>query len=624
MGLFMRRYALLILGLLAFASATAFGDENAEHALALINHVNWVVSKVVTTKSKVVLEAEYDGISADGLYLDCIEDQETIKAIKSVMQMITDVRLNEMERELLKEIFDEDKRNLIYSAIPEPTTINSPDIPSLAFNLASSVITGYMHYKQAEGALQRQLKKDNFRLDANEIEKLNNCNMELLQHHYDLVRKYRLPDKKRLTVKLLEELNQRINDTNANYQVRTYEYLRLNEEALKYLPEYWYFRGVYAGMNNKPKDEMAAYDRFQKIYFPFLRNDKVAASVAMNKCKLLISTKGGRGNSDITGKNIGLTRQRLDIEKQLEIILNNAKTEDWEFYYFCGLIYLHQLSNFEKACECLQKAVNYLDFDFSNKINSYYASVDKGEANLNLNGNWLNWDSDCLALCRLQLLKAMLKCKSDGEIGEYFNNFLKNMTVSPFEFFPYFKKAGLCQCPFLDYIISSAYIRIWVKWFRADDFRIIMPMSFFYSGFNTPTIRLLSNGKEIGQANYYNWCFGTGLSYTEVGPGCGWRGFDHVKGLYRAVVNCMQYELKELESQKVDCIDVEFKNKYHAVTLRFSSGTPGNLPNGLSSQKWISPTHIICDGIIWDLAKVHPAQTNEQIHRLLQEALDEK
>ncbi len=272
--------------------------------------------------------------------------------------------------------------------------------------------------------LQRQFKKDSFELDKAQITYLHDLNTELLQKHYELVRKYRLYDKRRLTVKLLEELNIRVNDSNSGYQTRTYEYLLLNEDVFQYLPEYWYFRGVYAGMNNKLEDEMAAYDHFQRIHFPFLRNDKIAASVAMNKCKLLIRQNGKRTK---------------EIERQLNIILANTGAKDWEFQYFCGLTYLHQLSSPEKACTCLQKAVNHLDFSFLSTIYKYYDKIDKGEkVERNLNGNWLRWASSVLLISRTQLLQAMVQCKSNKEIGEYFCSLMENQTVSAFEFFPYF------------------------------------------------------------------------------------------------------------------------------------------------------------------------------------------
>ena len=359
-------------------------------------------------------------------------------------------------------------------------------------------------------------------------------------------------------------------------------------------------------MNNKPHDEMAAYERFQKIYFPFLRNDRIAASVAMNKCKLLISQTGRQA--------------RKEIERQLDIILANAGANDWEFHYFCGLTYLHHLSSPEKACVCLQKAVNYLEFSFSNMINGYYNEVDSGkERNYSLNDNRIHWDSSTLSICRTQLLQAMSKCKSDEELGEYFINLLGNMTVSSFEFFPYFVKSGLYACPFLDYIHSSAYFSFGVVWGRTDDFDMILPTRFFYSGFNPPTIRFLSEEKLVGEEGFHNGFFDRGLRYTEVGPGCPWRGFKDVKSIFRAIEYHFRYELDELEDKNVDCIDIEFKNSYHTIVLRFASGTPRIFPQATISKMWIVPTHVICDGTVIELNKSYPTLNRLKAARIVRD-----
>lgn len=562
--------------------------EKSQHALSLINHVNWVVCKIVNTDSKVVLEEEYEGINADGLLLDCIEDQQTIDCIKDIMGHITDSRLNLMEREFLQEMYEQEKRALIYKAIPNPTAIISPDYISLAVNLASSAATGYMRYKQAEQALKRQFKENELKLDEDKIKYLNDLNVELLQKQYELVQKHHISDSNRVTVRMLKDLNEWIADRNSNYEIRTYELLKAYEDSFMYLPEYWYYRGLYAKMNGKKTEELEAYNQFQKIYYEFLRNDHLAAFVAMDKSKLLIEME---------------SNSLSEIERQLEIIEKNAKNSDWELHYYCGVTYLHYLSKPREAYNCFRKAYLCLEREFQNKLTEYYNKMDAKEKDKDK--EWLKWDTNLLMLCRTQLMLSALKSKTEDESFEVFSNILNNRTMSPFEFFPYFIDSNLVDSDFIHTIQSSAFCRIDTDWTKTDDFEVLIPMRFFYCGFEGVTVKFYSKEKLVDTIDYDK----KALSYKLL------KG-KTTKNRFRCILYDKSYEFDNIERKEIDCIDVEFPNKYHTITIRYTSSTPGTPIRNISNT-WISPTHILCDGKTIELKADYPTMTPEQSHAIL-------
>ena len=562
--------------------------EKSQHALSLINHVNWVVCKIVNTDSKVVLEEEYEGINADGLYLDCIEDQQTIDCIKDIMGHITDSRLNLMEREFLQEMYEQEKKALIFKAIPNPTAIISPDYISLAVNLASSAATGYMRYKQAEQALKKQFRENELKLDEDKIGYLNNLNVDLLQKQYELVQKHRISDSNRVTVKMLKDLNEWIADRNSNYERRTYDYLKAYEEYFMYLPEYWYYRGLYAKMNDKKAEELEAYNQFQKIYYPFLRNDQLAAFVAMNKSRLLIEMKSDN---------------RSEIEEQLKIIMRNAKTSDWELFYYCGVTYLHYLSKPREANMCFIKAVLYLERDFQGKLQTYYDKMDAG--NKDTGKDWLEWNTNPLMLCRTQLMLSTLKSKNENESFEYFRDIQNDMTMSPFEFFPYFVDSNLVDSRFIRAIQASAFCRIDTDWTKTDDFEVLIPMRFFYCGFEGVTVKFYSKEKLVDTIDYDE----KALSYKLL------KG-KTTRNRFRCIFYDKSYEFDNIEQKEIDCIDIEFKNQYHTITIRYASSMPGNPIHSISNT-WISPTHILCDGKTIELREDYPTMTPEQSRAIL-------
>ena len=110
----------------------------------------------------------------------------------------------------------------------------------------------------------------------------------------------------------------------------------------------------------------------------------------------------------------------------------------------------------------------------------------------------------------------------------------------------------------------------------------------------------------MGKDTFHNGVFDKGLRYTEIGPGGQWKGFEDIKHVVRAIVYHFRYERDELEDKNVDCIDLEFKNSYHTIVLRFASGKPRLFPRPTISKMWIVPTHVICDGTVIELNKLYP------------------
>ena len=394
-------------------------EEDKKRALSTlfaINHVNWVVTKIKNYNDPSVLEEEYKNICADALDLNAIKDVEIIDLITDIMDVITEMRIEERERDMLKEELDQGMSDAIYDAFSGISAGGGLSPASMVFNVLSSAATAAMNYKKAKRQLMKAYKKQTWTLDKNRMRYLNDLNKSLLKKYWTLVQRYGLPDEYRVSEKDIALLIDHLKDTDHK---RLYSFLCTTETKYRGLQNYWYYRGLMAQQCNDFEDSKASLDRYQKMQREcgkMLRIDGIAAKAAMLRIQLMMQDKVADENK---------------YREQLSIIERNSTIEEWQQFYFCALVYATQLKDIVSAERVLSPTINHLDFVRTQRLVDWQSLVEEKRELCSTNSvGHLVPSGDALFECRTLLAKVAKDLLSPDEIDKKFSEICDNAGAS--------------------------------------------------------------------------------------------------------------------------------------------------------------------------------------------------
>lgn len=340
-------------------------------AMQLINHVNWVVTKILHYNDPVVLEREYNSINQNGLRLDTIHDQETIDTIKAILDVVISLRIDAKDRELLQEDLDDDMAENLQKSIPDISSVISLNPYRLAANVAGAAFSGYMNYQRGKKKLLRKHKKATWELDKTRMKFLNDLNKELLVKHWMLVERYKLNDEHRVVEDDLVYLINRLKDINPK---RKLKFLDQNMETYRALPIYWFYRAqsAYQALDGDEESvvkemrriALESIEEYFKVRVDILRHDRTLAMMAMMRIQLY----GDDAKNHID-----------DIRRLVAIIERNALPDDWSLSYFAALTRFSVLGEKECAIDMMTKVVDEFEFRRDNKLVEWKGNLDNSE-----------------------------------------------------------------------------------------------------------------------------------------------------------------------------------------------------------------------------------------------------
>ena len=328
--------------------------EDVDAVLLLINHINWVVTKIKSANDPIVLEQEYDSINQNALYLDAIKDREVVDLVCHIMDVIIDMRIDAREREMLQEELDQGLSDAIYDAVPNPSTLFSLNPISAICNLATAAVSSYANYRKAKIRLAKQFKKATWDLDKNKMEFLNELNKNLLRNYWVLVNRHGLQDKYRVVEGDIAHLIERLKDDNAR---RVHDFLSTADAAERYraLPQYWYYRGsnAYAcGELGDAEKSLMQYQDYIDKHGDFLRHNRLSAHAAM--LRLNIIAQKHKPGSDGQGVFAG---HEAEVRRQVEEIEKHSNYNDWQSLYYAAVVSV-QIGDAAHARDILKRLID--------------------------------------------------------------------------------------------------------------------------------------------------------------------------------------------------------------------------------------------------------------------------
>lgn len=346
---------------------------DAMTALFAINHINWVVTKIKTYNDPGVLEEEYKGLTADALNLRVIKDPELIELICRILDVIVEMRIEEKERDFLKDELDQGASDALADAV-SGIRISGLNPISMVASAVTSVASAAMNYKKAKRALQKKFEKQNWALDKNRMYYLNDLTKELLRDFWSIVQKYpELPEEYRVSEKNIQLLVDHLKDEDAK---KRHEFLHAFEQQFAGFQPYWYHRAAAAyevsriqELDQNVRDEAREDARLSlKNYMMvqiecgnILRKDATAAKAALLQAAILSED----GSKDARA-----------YQNAIDVVVRNSSPDDWQAAYFCALIAIRELNDVPLAERILAPAISELDWQRRRRLADWKDEID--------------------------------------------------------------------------------------------------------------------------------------------------------------------------------------------------------------------------------------------------------
>ena len=331
-------------------------DKRRERALQLINHINFVIYRINSCNDSVVLEEEYKLLNPSSLRLDVIDDVETINTIRQLLDFLVDMRIDSKEREFLEQDREDAMSDLLKECLPDPSSCISANPWVAASKVAGAAFTAFNNYERGKKKIEKQFARDNWQLDKNKLICLNELNKNLLVNHWNLVKKYNMDDRQRVTEDDIELLMNKLKDSDVR---RKYQFLVNpdHEKTYEKSPLYWYYRASAAHENGDWRGVIEAVRRYEAIDLQIQRHDRIAALMAALKMNAML-----KSNPAVDGMNVAFHANKNEIRQTLDVIDKNARYEDWNLLYLSACLRYSMCDDYVVAERKMSDLVSHLEF----------------------------------------------------------------------------------------------------------------------------------------------------------------------------------------------------------------------------------------------------------------------
>lgn len=490
-----------VIAAMLFLNASARSLSNQEKALQFMNHITFMVAKINAYGTTTELEEIYNQHLSDRLGLDYVVDENAMIAIRQILNLLNEMRMNEGDRNILSQELEIDKQAALYRAIPSPQSIIAANPLAIGINLLQGAISGYASYKMATAEINKRGLKRNWDLDKEKLKALNRYNMDLIDCFWRLVDKYKVDySSQHVTTEDIAGLFSAIkeSDVDARNLPRTEVFLQNFSERFEHFPLYWYYRGVIAQRLGKDEDALGYYAEYRNRRLPIFVHDKVYADYAI--AVLTIRKKLGRygwfNNSEI--------------RDLISIVEKNCGQADWEKCLFAGLAASDMLGDSVVARRLVEKATFAAEKvyrDAWRKCEWNEDACEDGElykipsadAVITCKEVWMNVVKD-----KTDVLDGLAKAISQGVASNH-QTALETLRME------LALKEGGRTTEKLKEIVDSVLgfkIRYERKWFRNNRLRLKMPVQWMYAKRCKYSVCLYdADGNQVGDEtqSYLGW-----------------------------------------------------------------------------------------------------------------------
>ena len=369
-------------------------QEQLQNKLLWINHINLVVTKILTYNDKLVLTLEYEKL-VDSINYNNLPDGPLRDAIKELIRTLKNLSDSWDQKEIVRKEYikacDKAFREALfkgmktgYNTVKTAFTLDLKSVINEAGDAAASFIS-YQDQKELLADENEKKMREIAREDARRIHELRNRIWDVFSAEFS---RKGLHDQDRVSVQDCKSFMNILKNGTVTGQYTVLSGLN-NQTRFRNLPVYWYYLGYTAGKLNKNAEALDYLSRFKKIYRNLFRYDQYAANTLILETRILMQNPG---------------RNKTKILANLEELVKNIENRDWRSRYFAALCYF-QLKDPDTAIKLLEQNVEYLTIQTREATNPPRRNL-FGEVNIPMeflpDGESLAVNRHLLAMARLR------------------------------------------------------------------------------------------------------------------------------------------------------------------------------------------------------------------------------
>ena len=353
----MKKILALVLAVVVSLSSSAYSEEanyDPQYTMLALNMAIVSVHRILSANDRLILNQEYQNI-INNLSIGNIKSDPEITELYN--KMITVIGKKKLRDEELKQVishyasrmqnrFAEAMSNFDAGGRYEVSNEGiSSGIVAAVMNLLSSCTASYFRYQASEGEIRRELDKNIYTVQAEDMKAFDDMQQQLLSSSWNLMYKYHLPDEYRLVQKTMDDFYRAVEEPDE--APRRLRMLRALEEDFKVYPPYWYYRARTAlEADNKPEADKC-FDKFDEIWRPVLKKDPYRLEVTKYRLTELIKD-GIPQSGDVQQEALNL----------LGVMRKNTQLDDWTNNLFAGILY-YALGDKDSAEKCIETNIDF-------------------------------------------------------------------------------------------------------------------------------------------------------------------------------------------------------------------------------------------------------------------------
>lgn len=306
-------YILFLFLMIMFSpSSYAKQSDNALETAIALNYCHMSLYKIIQYNDRIVLDEEYSEI-INNINLTKIKDEEIIELLRSLMDTISQFKLNEGDKKLLYSEYESQLSNAFYSSFSSLSGMPLSGNPyTMAATMLVSVGSAYANYRNNMEMYRKQLDKSLWELDKKAILVLNDVRKDFIKSYWILMKRYNIPDEWRITEKQMDQYISVLKDRDPGRKFRNLQRLQSSFEAY---PPFWYYMGQAAQDLKDQKSALKAYGKLRTTQMGFFREDNIYASALMSEISLLDIKRDK--SKILTNLKIINTQSPLDYRKNI-------------------------------------------------------------------------------------------------------------------------------------------------------------------------------------------------------------------------------------------------------------------------------------------------------------------
>lgn len=353
---------------------TAISELSSEQltSLAMLNYLTVLTAEINSAShSKVFLDNAYSEIY-NNVMPDKV-DEDTQYQIENLMDTIEEYRTIEVKRERLKYIYEQNKANAVYEAIPNPLSVmnvvHAGSILKSMASIAYLAVDSYGSYKKCMSELEGEYLKDGWELDDEAARNLHESRKDAFSYMVEMCRNNNIAGKLSLNEDAVDSFAEWENKGNV---IRTIEYLEKHKSTYRAYGKYWLVLAKCYYDNGNYGKCLKAIDKYETLDINIFRKDYDFAKA--------MSFAIAAAQENCSG------REYIErAEHYTKIITSNTEDEEWFLKYVAAETNIHlykctgDRTYLQNAYSIAKDNVNVLIDEQHNKNKIYLAEIEKAE-----------------------------------------------------------------------------------------------------------------------------------------------------------------------------------------------------------------------------------------------------